>query len=642
LRRLPSLASPWTAAALYLASAIALTWPLATVLASKLGGDIGDTLFNCWVLLWTSGQLLRALHGDAGALADYWNGNIFYPSRLTLAYSEHLTPQMLQILPVFAATGNIVLSYNLLLLSTFVLSGLGMYLFVRDLTGRPAAAFVAGLAFAFAPYRIDQFAHIEVISSQWMPFAFLGLRRFIVRGRLRPLAGGAAALLLQALSCGYYLAFFTPVAVAYCIGEMIANGRLRDLRVWRGLVIAGLAVLLVVGAFMIPYFEVRRAGDVGVRPRAEVEFLSADTRAFANAPEQSLLWGSRIRAYPHPEGQGFPGFAILAFAAAALALTVGAAWRRARAGRAPAPRWRRALTWMTALLLVPLLLLAGRLLVTGRDAYALAGVVFRYRPPTLLAELGAAIVALLVLSPLFRTVARDTTRSRVGAFACGALVSAWLSLGPSVHANGQRLGPGLYALFYEWVPGWNGLRVPSLYLMVVAFFLAIVAGLGADAILARWRTAGSIVVAAGAIAVLVDCLGLGVVRDVPQAGPAYTRVRELPTGSVLLELPLGDINSEVRYTFFAGQHRRPIVNGYSGYYPEHYRQLGAALTAPIENQRAWLALIATGATHAIVHEGPGSYPPDDARSVSEWLLRSGAKDVGTFGRDRLFQLRQVE
>ena len=57
--------SPWarptTVAALYLAIALAATWPLARVMSTQIAGDPGDTLFNCWVLQWTSGQLLQAL-----------------------------------------------------------------------------------------------------------------------------------------------------------------------------------------------------------------------------------------------------------------------------------------------------------------------------------------------------------------------------------------------------------------------------------------------------------------------------------------------------------------------------------------------------------------------------------------------------
>ena len=115
--------------------------------------------------MWTVGQVLRFLSGDFHALCYYWNGNIFYPDRLTIAYSEHLTPQMLQALPVFGLTGNIVLAYNLVFLSTMVLSGLAVYLLVRELTDSPLAAFFAGLAFAYAPYRLSQGSHLQVLST---------------------------------------------------------------------------------------------------------------------------------------------------------------------------------------------------------------------------------------------------------------------------------------------------------------------------------------------------------------------------------------------------------------------------------------------------------------------------------------------
>ena len=142
--------------------------------------DLGDSLLNAWILAWDADHLLRFLSGDFDALRNFWNANIFYPEPLTLAYSEHLFAQAVQILPIYALTGNIILCYNLLFLSTFVLSGLGMFLFVREVTGSPRAGFVAGLIYAFAPYRVPQFAHLQVISSQWMPFVLYGLRRYFL------------------------------------------------------------------------------------------------------------------------------------------------------------------------------------------------------------------------------------------------------------------------------------------------------------------------------------------------------------------------------------------------------------------------------------------------------------------------------
>src|SRR5262249_19774060 len=189
------------------------------------------------------------LHGDLSALGHYWDGNVFHPAPLTLAYSEHLTPQMLQALPVLAAGGNAILACNLLLLATFVLSALGTYLLVRDLTDRPLAAC---FAFAFAPYRVDQYSHLQVLSCQWMPFTLYGWRRYCATGRARAIAGAAIAFVAQALSSIYYLAYFTPFAAAYCLYEMAIHGKLRDRRTWRQLAAATAAVLLVVASFTWP------------------------------------------------------------------------------------------------------------------------------------------------------------------------------------------------------------------------------------------------------------------------------------------------------------------------------------------------------------------------------------------------------
>ena len=48
-----------------------------------------------------------------------------------------------------------------------------------------------------------------------MPFVLFGLHRHFATGRLRPLIGAAAAWLVQNLSCGYYLLFFSPFAAAF-------------------------------------------------------------------------------------------------------------------------------------------------------------------------------------------------------------------------------------------------------------------------------------------------------------------------------------------------------------------------------------------------------------------------------------------
>src|SRR5215510_2646576 len=205
------------ALAAYAVIAVAITWPLAKGLARDVAWDLGDSVLNMWILAWDCEQFRAILTGHVSHLRTFFDANIFHPALLTLAYSEHLVPQALQIFPIYALTENPILCYNLLFLSTFVLSGLGMFLFVRELTGSVVAAFVAGLLFAFAPYRIPQSSHLQVLSSQWMPFALYGFRRYFDRGRPRALIGATAAVVLQGLSSGYYLLYFSPFALAYVV-----------------------------------------------------------------------------------------------------------------------------------------------------------------------------------------------------------------------------------------------------------------------------------------------------------------------------------------------------------------------------------------------------------------------------------------
>ena len=294
------------ALAAYVVITLAATWPLALGLGRDVAWDLGDSLLNMWILAWDCEQILAILSGDVSRIATFFDANIFHPAPLTLAYSEHLIPQALQIFPVYLLTGNPILCYNLLFLSTFVLSGLGTYLLVRELTGNAPAAFVAGLLFAFAPYRVPQSSHLQVLSSQWMPFALYGLTRYADTGRLRALAGASLALLAQGLSSGYYLLYFTPFAAAYAVWETWRRGHWRHARTWVQLSCAVALVVVVTVPFVVPYAQVRSQLQL-TRPRTEVVRFSADVYSYATAFSGQRIWGRAVQAFPKPEGELFPG-----------------------------------------------------------------------------------------------------------------------------------------------------------------------------------------------------------------------------------------------------------------------------------------------------------------------------------------------
>jgi len=655
IERPPVGSHPAIVTAIYLIVTIVMTWPLATVIDRRIAGDLGDPLFACWVILWTGGQALRALRGDLSALAAYWHGNIYHPAPLTVAYSEHFAPQMLQALPILAATDNVILAYNLLLTATFVLSALGVYLLVRDITGQPIAAFFGGLAFAFSPYRLDQYSHLQVLSTQWMPFTLYGFRRYVTSGRLRALAGGTAALIAQALSSLYYLAYFTPFAVACVLHDVATRGTLRDGRLWRHLLGAAAVALLVVGLFTWPYLRVRALTGMAVRDVGAIQLYAFDTHAFATITQRSKLLASAVKARPRIEGEGFLGFTILVFAGAGIAAAIVRAavpaWRSA-----PAASWLRwAFAAAFAAAAAGFSVVLGQVLTYGRATRSMTRLLALERDAAtrLIVALAAAMTALAIVSPLARRWARAVLASTAGFSAGAALAAAWLSLGPTMYASGRPIGPGLYALFLRIVPGLDALRVPSRNLMIASLFLAILAGIGAAAMLEWRRAAGLAAIGVATIALLAEVWavptdinvrfrGAGLAwppADVagPALTPVYRIVRSLPDGTVLAEFPFADLANEIRYVYFAGYHRKPIVNGYSGFAPESYRKIASGLALIPSGDAPWAGLVASGATHAIVHEG--AYLDRDGREVSAWLQHHGAREIADLHPDHLFLLR---
>ena len=645
------------ALAAYLALTLVATWPLAKGLGRDVAWDLSDPVLVMWILAWDCEQMLRVLAGDFSRTSTFFDANIFFPAPLTLAYSDHLIPQALQILPVYVVSRNPILCYNLLFLSTFVLSGLGMYLLVRELTGNRIAAFVAGLMFAFAPYRVPQSSHVQVLSSQWMPFAVYGLARYFNSRRLLPLGGAALALVLQNLSSGYYLLYFSPFAIAFAWWEIWRRSLWRDGRMWRELSGAGVLVAATTAPFLLPYAAIRDQWP-RLRSMAEVSRLSADVYSYATAFSEQRVWGDWLRVFPKPEGELFPGVVPLLLAVLGIAAG-GGAWR-AMTPRPedppPATRGPRWVVWMLASVAIGHAGAAAVVLALRRVTLDVGWFELRMSNVNqLLLRAGVALGLLLVVSPSVRTRCQAFMRER-GIFVVGLAVAFWLSLGPAPQALGRPINIAApYRLLFEYVPGFEGLRVPARFAMIVAFMLAVLAGYGARAAM-RSRAARAALVLAGFVFFLeathipFTVNGMTPLHGLttpearlyrPARAPAvYQEMARQPPDSVVVELPLGQTDYDLRAMYYSTVHWRPVLNGYSGFFPPHYGPLAAALSEMGRHPEASLqALGASGATHAIVHEG--AYLGTEGADASALLGRAGAVEIFRDGSDVLLRLPRL-
>jgi hypothetical protein len=670
---------------IYLVLSLAATWPLARGLGRDVAWNLGDSILNMWILSWDVEQIRRLLAGEWSRIPAFFDANIFYPVPLALAYSEHLMAQALQILPVLLISDNPILCYNLLFLSTYVLSGLGMYLLVRELTGSAAAAFVAGLLFAFAPYRLAQLSHLQLLSAQWMPFVFYGLVRYFHTGRLRPLAGAAAALAAQNLSSGYYLFFFMPFAAAFALWEVARRRLWREGRTWGALVGAGLLVAAVTSPLLRPYAALHNQG-IASRPLAEVSRSSADVYSYATAFSEQRVWGRILQPFPMPEGALFPGLVPLLLAVLGVVLGRSQApgvrlqapglqtpnrqrptpQRRAQMrgslgvepwglGVRPPRAWvlRPAVTWLLAAAAIGHAAAAALTLALRRIEIDAGLFILRMSNVNqLLLRALAALALLLVVSPDTRCRLGSFMRDR-GFFFLGLVAAAWLSLGPAPQALGRPVEiVAPYRMLFEHVPGFDGIRVPARFAMVAAFMLTVLAGYGAAA-LARYRPGRRACILLSAAFLLEGTHvpfvvnGMTSLRDFntpearlyrPARAPAvYRAMARQPADSVVVELPLGQPDYDLRAMYYSTVHWRPLVNGYSGFFPPHYSRLTVVLSEiPRHPEVSLQALRATGATHLILHEG--AYRGSEGAETTAVLQRAGAVELFRDRSDVLLQL----
>ena len=285
----------------------ALTYPQVLHLRDGVHDD-GDPLLNAWALAWVAHQV-------PAAPAHLFDGNIFYPERRTLAFSETLLAPALAAAPLRWVGLGPILVYNIVFLSGFIVSGAGVALLVRELTGRPAAGILAGVIFAFLPYRIDHYAHLQLQQTQFLPFALWAFHRLLASGRLRDGVLFGVFTAGQVLSCMYYGLFLVPYLVVVC-GTMLIARRLGGSRM-SAPTIAALAVAAIIAAAAV--FPVGKAylgarDVVGERKVGEVVAGSATLWNYLGPPKANALFGAALERFGGVERRLFPGFVALALA----------------------------------------------------------------------------------------------------------------------------------------------------------------------------------------------------------------------------------------------------------------------------------------------------------------------------------------
>jgi len=532
------------------------TWPLLREARSRIAADPFDPILNASILWWNATVVPFT--------AGWWSPPFFFPAENVAAFTENLAGLGVVATPVFWITGQPILTYNLTLFLAWPLSALAAYLLAFEVTRRRDAAFLAGLAFAFAPYRLSQLGHLQVLSIYWLPLALLGLHRYLSTAGSRWLVLFGVAWLAQSLSNGYYM-FFGGVLIGLWIAYFCSPRA-----AWRtipAIVLAWIVASVPVALIMWKYRVVHEHYGLTRGLQAAIGGSAQPVNWFQTA-FQNRFWSALL-----PDGGGefnlFPGVTCLAMVTAAVAIFIGQRTER-DAGR------RRAMRVCSAMIAFAGVAVLVTIAAAGPLRFGLLGATIRLSSVGRAASITVlAVSALIVVTPAIRVRLRGRSPF---AFYCGALLAiVVLACGPEIRsAGGVLLAPAPYGWLMSAIPALESLRIVARFWMVGTLCLAMAAAIGYGWVAARLRTGGWALAVLLTAGVLADAWP----RAMPMAPAPVERLalerRDDP--AAILELPLGPM-WDAAATFRSIGHGRRVVNGVSGYDPPHYAPLQAGLVA---------------------------------------------------------------
>jgi hypothetical protein len=543
-----------------------------------VGGD-GDPLFNLYVLKW-------AAHQIGLGLPDFWNAPFYYPTRGATTFSDHLIGPGAQLALFLQVVPNAIAGYNFLFWTAYLLTGFTTFRVLRRAGLGWAAALFAGWAFAYAPYRLSQSSHLQLLIAQWIPLTLWYWDRLWAERTVRNALLFLTFYLLH-VTGGSYLAYMIHLPLlVLAVNRLAGRGpggwreafSLRSLRLLAPVaLIAGLAV----AALFLPYAEV--AEKQGLQ-RSDVEiWVYSSTLVSYLTPEPSALWfGPRVEAalkvatgevwslFFRSENSMFAGFLPTILFLVGLA----AWWRRYPDREAP-----RLAVWQRVIL--ALLLLVVLFFYVRSNGQTLARELPGSHPHLQLAKVNEPFRYVVASLLLWFGLRRWWKAGRVLRF--GDMDPWERGLAFSGLACFCLTHPLFYLPLMKVVPGLSGMRVPARFYFFVSLTIVWFAGRGLEVCLARMRSArGRAVLATVVFALLAGELTmrpLAWARVPPEdrMPPVYRWLRDQPDVQALLELPISQEGRENWPMYYSTFHGKPIGNGFSGYEAKSHVELTKAI-----------------------------------------------------------------
>ena len=539
------------AAGLYAVVTVAMMPEIVRHPATTVAMDVGDPVLVAAILEWNATALPLSPH--------WWNFPTFDPALGITAFTEHLLGLWPITSPIVWITGNPLVAYNAAFRLSFPLAATATFALAYSLTASIPGAFVAGAAFAFAPYRGNHLSHLQMLISFGMPLALLGLHQYVATGRRRGLVYFAGGWLCAVLSNSYMLVCFGVFVGCWVLWFGTTRETIRRVPL---LVLVGLLAMVPVIPIIVGYLDIH-SRYLLTRSLSEIAIYSADVTGVLHPSPYSTV-SSAWLASIISEGAIFPGLTI------SLLALIGTTWRPGPASPAgPSTRLDR------ALLMIGVVFLAATAIAAATDVrFNVLGLRVSLRTidrPLIVAALALSIWGWRNRSLLRRRPRWSSGRSPVAFYAVMAVLMWLFSLGPVARVNGREWLSGLPYAWLLHVPGVAGLRAPARFWVLATLALSVLVAFGVSR-LGRGRTRWVVAAAAAAAIVLEGWVHVTAIPLNP-----FPSVAPDEANAVVLELPADrpEANTEAMLRATTGGYS--TLNGYSGYEVPHFVPMSAGL-----------------------------------------------------------------
>ena len=203
-----------------------------------------------------------------------------------------------------------------------------------------------------------------------------------------------------------------------------------------------------------------------------------------------------------------------------------------------------------------------------------------------------------------------------------------MALGPVLKIYGSTFKifdkifiPMPYGILYYLMPGFGSLRTPSRWMILFALGLSLVIATAFSKLKTKYRNIVFLVAIAIAIFGGARVSKAQMMPTREEYPKVYLWLKDQP-GNVILELPIYTAGPDNKYVaemyrmLYSLEHKKTLVNGYSGFYPPYQKELAKKLILEFPSEKLDNELKNMGVSMIIIHKR--EFNPENMEKIRLW------------------------